>query len=178
LKLLLGRQIALLEFIHVDLAISWLEEHFSGAKIYITGSEKGFVYLSEENHEMLQGSEFDIIKTPYGNIAIASGELSLLPELSAKARKENSLMLVPFLKVQEISELLQAKASFWVLSQEFRIPIIALINLRELCHHYFCAPGPRFKQRKPIADSVTPLTLDLEISKTDSGLVLTVQQAH
>lgn len=175
MRLLLGRQIVLKEFYHTDLAVSWIEEPIVGAYAYLIGNDKGYMYIVANSDEIHYGSEFDYINTPFGKVAIICSSKTVCWELVHSSKKSETLLVVVFQRVTNISDLLLTKAICWGASKEFNIPVALVANYSGNLQYQFCVPGQGKEQSGMVYDSNASCMIDIDVSKTESGVFFSVR---
>lgn len=175
MRLLLGRQIVLKEFYHTDLAVSWIEEPIVGAYAYLIGNDKGYMYVAANSDEIHYGSDFDYLNTPFGKMAVICSSKVINWELIHNSRESDTLLTIVFQRVTNISDLLLTKAICWGASKEFNVPVALLINHADNLQYQFCVPGQGREQSGIVYDSTTSCMIDMDVSKTESGVFFSVR---
>lgn len=167
MKLLVGRQIVLSEFFHVDLAVSWVEQPIAGASFYLLGSDKGYILLSNSFEETSYGSGFHLLELPQGVFAVVTGFMNW--RFAKKAAELGANVLFVFQDVSKPEELLLAKTICWGSSKEFNIPVVLLARHAGASHLFFCVPGQGREQSGILFDATSSCVVELDVSRTDSG---------
>ncbi|MCS7174595.1 hypothetical protein [Pseudothermotoga sp.] len=173
MKLLVGRQIALKEFLQVDLAVSWVDQPVNGASFYLLGSDKGYILISSFSEEVNYGAGFHCVELPQGIFAITTGFMSWKFAKQASEKGANALFV--FQSVSKLEDLLMAKAVCWGSSREFNIPIVLFVQHASVIHLFFCVPGQGREKSGILFDATSSCIVELDVSRTDSGRSFTVK---
>jgi len=174
-RLLLGKQIVLKEFYHTDLVVSWIEEPVSGASTYLIGNDKGFMYIVANSDEIHYGNDFDLLNTPFGKVAVICSSKGIHWELIYNSKKSDALLTIIFQRAANISDVLLTKAICWGTSREFNIPVALLTNHAEHLQYQFCVPNQDREQSGLVYDSTASCMIDMDVSKTESGIFFSVK---
>jgi len=172
-RLLVGRQIVLSEFFHVDLAVSWVEQPIAGANFYLLGSERGYILLSNFSEETSYGSGFHLLELPQGLFAVATGFMNW--KYAKRAADLGANVLFVFQDVSKPEELLLAKTICWGSSREFNVPIVLLARHGNATHLFFCVPGQGREQSGILFDATSSCVVELDVSRTESGKTFSVK---
>lgn len=175
MRFLLGRQIVLKEFYYTDLAISWIEEPVAGASNYLIGNERGYMYVAANSDELHYGGDFDFLTTPFGKIAVICCTKPVHWQLIHNAKKAEVILTVVFQNASSVSDLLLSKAICWGSSREFNLPIALLVNRADTLQYQFSVPGQGKDHSGLVIDSTTTCMIDMDVSKTESGLFFSVR---
>ncbi len=173
MRLLLGKQIVLKEFLAVDLVISWVDEIASGANDYLIGSEKGFIYFSRNSDEILYGSGANFLSGACGRMAVLCSDLPLKWEDILKMKEEGATFFVVFTRADRFADLLLAKSICWGCSCEFQVPIALAIKNSDVVHYQLSVPNQG--ENGLVIDTTATTVFDVDVLESSSGLFFNVK---
>ncbi|AEH50847.1 hypothetical protein [Pseudothermotoga thermarum] len=167
MRLLLGKQIVLKEFLNADFVISWVDEVVPGAEAYLIGSEKGFIYFVTNSEEIHFGNDNDVICTNFGKMAVFCVNEVPKWETIWQIKEKGADILVIFANVVKLADLLLMKSICWGCALEFKIPIFMVAKHSNVLHYHFTMPGQ--ENNDLIIDTTSTVILDIDVLKNQTG---------
>ncbi len=175
MRLLLGKQIVLKEFMTTDLVISWVDELVPGATSYLIGNEKGFIYFTSNSEDIQYGSSIDFVHSACGKMAVLCSEKPLRWETILRVKEEGATFLAVFTRVDKFSDLLLTKSVCWGCTCEFKLPIALVARSGDFVHYQLSVPNQN--EDSVVVDTTATVVFDIDVLESESGLSFMVKSS-